>query len=221
MPTDVQPRGYSPEVKTAFDKSVLLGLVKVGAVLTEELSTATTLQASYGFGAEIALYTGKKFEFASKLGFFFWNARIEQNGSVTIMPSNVHAVYEARGRYCMLSVDHLSLGDNGVLKAENTYVQLLRPLHDNMLGLVLTRPDAPNPECPYYFNGVLFTDTRTNLKGRVHASFAADNGPFRLRKRDGLYFVECQLLRDMITSVANTPIPAAERAAETGAPKGR
>jgi hypothetical protein len=28
-----------------------------------------------------------------KLGYFFWNARIEQNGSVTLMPSNVHAVY--------------------------------------------------------------------------------------------------------------------------------
>jgi hypothetical protein len=220
MLTDAQPRGYSPAVKTAFDKSVLLGLAKVGALLTEELSTATNLQASYGYGAEIALYTGNRFEFP-KLGYFFWNARIEQNGSVTITLSNVHAVYEARGRYSILAVDHFSLGDNGVLKAENTYATVLKPLHDNMPGLVLTRADAPTPECPYYFNGILFTDTRTNLKGRVHAIFAADNGPFRLRKRDGLYFVECELLRDMILSAASTPIPAAERSAETGAPRGR
>jgi hypothetical protein len=175
MLTDAQPRGYSPAVKTAFDKSVLLGLAKVGAVLTEELSTATNLQASYGCGAEIALYTGNKFEFASKLGYFFWNARIEQNGSVTLMPSNVHAVYEARGRFCMLAVGHFSLGDNGVLKAENTYVQVLTPLHDNMSGLILTRADAPTPECPYYFNGILFTDP--------HESTRSSSCTFRRRQR--------------------------------------
>ena len=111
----------------------------------------------------------------------------------------------------MLAVDHFSLGDNGVLKAENTYVVPLPPLHDHMLGLVLTRADMPTPECPYYFNCVLFTDTRTNIQGRVHATFAADEGPFRLRKReDGLYFVECELLKHMVLSAASTPTLATE-----------
>jgi hypothetical protein len=96
--------GYSPHVGTAFQKSVLLGLVKVGALLTEELGPARNLQASYGYGAEIALYTGKRFEFVSKVGYFFWHAQIEQNGSITIMPSTIKAVYETRDEGKILRV---------------------------------------------------------------------------------------------------------------------
>jgi hypothetical protein len=154
--------GYSPQVETTLQKSLLLGLVKVGAVLTEELGPARNLQASYGYGAEIALYTGTRFEFVSKVGYFFWHVRIEQNGSITIMPTNIKAVYEARGRYCMFEVNRFISDQNSVLTMEHVYSATLTPLHDDMPELVLTRQDAPTPECFYYYNGIVITDTRSN-----------------------------------------------------------
>jgi hypothetical protein len=85
----------------------------------------------------------------------------------------------------MLAVGHFSLGDNGVLKAENTYVQVLTPLHDNMSGLILTRADAPTPECPYYFNGILFTDPHESTRSSS-CTFRRRQRPFNCVRKMGL-----------------------------------
>jgi hypothetical protein len=182
--------GYSPHVETALQKSVLLGLVKVGAMLTEELGGARNLQASYGYGAEIALYTGTRLEFVSKVGYFFWHVRIEQNGSITIMPANIKAVYEARGRYCVFEVSRFINDQNSVLTMEHVYSATSTPLHDDMPELVLTRQDAPTPQCSYYYNGIVITDTRSNrIVGPLHLVQFASKDPwlFRFRKKDDVY----------------------------------
>jgi hypothetical protein len=193
-------------VHTAFEKAVLLGLAKVGGVLVEEMTTGANLKEAYGAGAEIALFNGSKFQFVSKLGYVFWNARIELDGSVTIMPSNVIAAYEARDRYCLLQVTQLNIGVNPV-RAENTYIQAITPLHDGMSDLVLTKADEVSPVCPYYFNGVAFLDTRTNVTGTIRMSgIMSDDLCFRIRNKEGLYFFEWDrpVLEDMILFGART-----------------
>jgi hypothetical protein len=207
--TNVHRSEYGFEVKTGFEKSVLLGIAKIGAVLTEELSTAVNLQASYGYGAELALYNGNRFEFLPKIGYYFWNARIDQQGMISIMPAMVSVIYETRQRYCLLQVTHFSLQSNGVMKAENTYCWAIAPLHDELLGLIFTRENAPTWECPYYFNGIVVADTRSNRIGRVHfAGFGAHDAPFRFRKTDNLHWIEWDrnLLEKMILAM---PIDAA------------
>jgi hypothetical protein len=212
--TKADVSGYSPEVKIAFEKSVLLGLSTVGAVLTEELSTGANLRASYGSGAEIVLYTGNRFEFVSKIGYAFLNVRIELNGSITIMPSNVSVVYEARERYCLLQVTQYSLTEKG-LKAENTYLQAFTPLHDDMTQLVLTGADEVTPECSYYFNGIAFLDTRTNRSGTLQiGGISSGDLWFRVLKRgDKLYSFQWdhRMLQDMILFAASRATPAASQ----------
>ena len=200
--------GYSPQVETAFQKSVLLGLVKVGAVLIEELAGARNLQASYGYGGEIALYSGKRFEFISKVGYFFWYAQIEQDGSITIMPNTIKATYEVRGRDCVFEVSHFSSGQNGVLKLERDYVAILTPLHDNRSEPVSIR-DAPTPECAFYYNGIVIVDRRNNrIVGPLHlVNFASnDPGGFRFHKRGKLYYIQWnrERLYSMIRWAAGT-----------------
>jgi hypothetical protein len=199
--------GYSPWVATGFQKSVLLGLVKVGALLTEELGPARNLQASYGYGAEIALYTGSRFEFVSKVGYFFWLARIEQNGSITLVPTALKAVYEARGRYCILDFNRFSTGENGTLKMTHGYLAAIAPFHDDMPEL--TKWEAPTPECTYYVNGIVIMDTRSNkIVGPLHfALLAADDQEFfRFYKRDGLYYIRWN--REVLHSIIRWSVNA-------------
>jgi hypothetical protein len=177
--TNAVSGGYSDAVGTAFEKAILLGLAKVGAVLSEEMTTGANLTESYGAGAEIMLFQGNRFEFILKLGFVFWNARIELDGSITILPSNVFAAYEARERYCLLKVVQLDLRSNPIM-AENAYLQAITPLHDNMPRLVLTKADEVSLECQYYFNGIAFLDRRTNVIGTIRVSgIMSDDSCFR------------------------------------------
>jgi hypothetical protein len=61
---------YSSSARTAFQKAVLSGLLTLGSGLTDEVFRGRNLEESYGYGGEIALYTGKRFEFVSGIGFF-------------------------------------------------------------------------------------------------------------------------------------------------------
>lgn len=202
--TNAVSGGYSDAVRTAFERAILLGLAKVGAVLVEEMTTGANLKESYGAGAEIVLFQGNRFQFISKLGYVFWNARIELDGSITILPSNVFAAYEARERYCLLEVIQLDLRTNPI-KAENAYLQAITPLHDNMPALILTKADEVSPECDYYFNGIAFLDRRTNVLGTIRVSgIMSDDLCFRVKKKDGLHFFEWdrQMLEGMIRTAA-------------------
>lgn len=202
--TEARSGGYSGDVKTAYEKALLLGLTKTGAVLFEEIRTGETLQESYGYGAEMVLFDGKRFSFIPRFGYSFWNVRIELNGSVTIMPSNVIAAYEARAGYCALQVTHLGPGDNR-LNAENSYLQAITPLHNGMPGLILTKADVVNPECPYYFNGIAFFDARTSAVGTVRFSgIMSENLIFKVRRQGELFLFEWdrKALEEMILDAA-------------------
>jgi hypothetical protein len=93
----------------------------------------------------------------------------------------------------VFEISHFSRGQNGVLKMEQGYLAMLPPLHDEMPELVSTRRDAPTPECSYYFNGIIITDTRSNrIIGPLHLAQIASDDPwfFRFHKRDRLYYIQ-------------------------------
>jgi hypothetical protein len=183
------PSAYSGSVRTAFQKAILLGLVKIGSMLTNEVFTARNLEESYGFGGEMALYTGKRFEFVSDIGYFFWFVRIEQNGSFTLSAGPIKALYKARERHCVLQVDRFSKAVDGK-PAFVSYLAAITPFHYGFEEL-----DVPNrrltQECSYYFNGIVIQDTRSNqIIGPLHlAEFASDiPGSFRfLKMEDDVY----------------------------------
>jgi hypothetical protein len=69
-PSGKRPGRYTSSVRTAFQKAILSGLLTLGSVLADEVFRGRNLQESYGYGGEIAVYTGKQFEFVSGIGFF-------------------------------------------------------------------------------------------------------------------------------------------------------
>jgi hypothetical protein len=185
------PGQYTGSVRTAFQKAILLGLVKLGSVLTDEVFTGRNLQESYGCGGEIALYTGRRFEFVSGIGYFFWYVRIEQNGSFTLSSwQPIKALYEARDRHCVLQVDRFSnaVDSKSII---TPYIAAITPFHYAFQNLGLPNPTLLTPECSYYFNGIVIHDTRTNqIIGPLKlAQFASDiPGSFRVLKiEDDVY----------------------------------
>jgi hypothetical protein len=170
--------GYYPHVETAFQKAALLGLVKLGAVLSEERVGARNLQASYGYGAEIALYTGNRFEFVSKVGYFLWFARIEKNESIEITPAKSKVIYEARGRHCVFYWEHFDIGGNGIMNVTRSDCAVLTPpldismqnANESSCDLYGNKWTTPTTECTYYFHCILTIDTRINESSRSNES---------------------------------------------------
>jgi hypothetical protein len=73
-------------------------------VLAHEILVGDNLASGYGGGAELALFTGSRFEFVPKIGYLFFYVRLELNGSVSFAQAGVMAAYENRGRYALQSV---------------------------------------------------------------------------------------------------------------------
>jgi hypothetical protein len=173
--------GYSPAVQTAYDKAVLLGITKIGNVLAHEVISGDNLALGYGGGAEIALFTGDRFEFVPKIGYLFFHVRLELNGSVSFAQAGVMASYENRGRYALLTVMQSRHVERGMLKVENAYCAALTPIHDdndvdilksrlvpNERGWALTDPSniaggPPDMVCPYYFFGFSILDVKSGV----------------------------------------------------------
>src|SRR5262245_59668702 len=69
MLTDAQSGGYSTAVRVAQDKATLFGITKAGAILFEELVSGGTLENSYGYAAELALFNGREFQFVQGIAY--------------------------------------------------------------------------------------------------------------------------------------------------------
>jgi hypothetical protein len=135
--------------------------MKVGNVLANEIISGDNLATGYGYGAELALFTGNRFEFVPKIGYLLWHVRLETNGSVSLAQASIMAVYENKGRYALLNVMQSRHAGPGVINVENTYLAGLTPLHDDMGGLGLERGDEPDLICPYYFFCFSILDVKT------------------------------------------------------------
>ena len=68
-------------------------------MLLDEIMSGDNLALGYGYGAELALFNGTRFEFIPKIGYMFWNVRQELDGSMSLAQANIMAVYENKGRY--------------------------------------------------------------------------------------------------------------------------
>jgi hypothetical protein len=169
--TDYDRAGKSMSVVTAYDKATLRGINIVGRVLSDELVSGHNLITGYGYGAEIALHTGTRFTFVSKIGYTFWNIRLNNNGIMLLQPSGVIGVYENKGRYALLNIIQCRSDENGIM-ADNSYLAGLTPLHDNM-GLILSRGDEPDMICDFYFIGLAGQDTRTGRMAMLRVSCCA------------------------------------------------
>jgi hypothetical protein len=185
-----------------------LGLARVGAVLFEEIASGENLAAGYGYGAEIALFTGSKFEMVPKLGYVFLHVNVGKDGTITFQPASIFAVYESRGRYSLMSITRLTPG-SGVLNATDTYVAAITPLHDDMAELNSAVTGRPNPVCPYYFNGLTFFDTRANISGQIRATSDHDPSFFQVTERNGRVHFEWNkkelemMINHAVTAAAN------------------
>jgi hypothetical protein len=186
--TDAQSAGYSTAVRVAQDKATLMGIAKVGAVLADELLRGGTLQHSYGYGAELALFNGREFQFVPGLAYWFCAVRIELDGSITYMPANIVAAYEPRGRFCAMEVTRLAMGDDR-LNATDTYLAAISPPHDSLFDVQQNelRRVVDLSQVQFYFIGLAFFDTRTNASGTIRASAqkSDDDFFFRVHKQDG------------------------------------
>jgi hypothetical protein len=214
--TNVSYGGYSPDVQAAYDKAILLGIAKVGKVLADEILDGQNLLASYGYGAELALFTGVRFEFVPKLSYILWEVTLEPDGSISDPALHTRmATYENKSKYALLSVIQTD-GSKSSAKAENTYVALLTPLHDDMPHLtpepIRSRLASGSSTAPwemgypqgyeaditskYYF---VYIRVHERLTGAAHAvcfSFMAsdDLKLFRVTKRgDGQFYFELNM----------------------------
>jgi hypothetical protein len=178
--------GYSPAIQSAYEKACLLGITKIGNVLVEEIISDANLALGYGYGAELALFNGIRFEFIPKIGFMFWNVRLEVNGSVSLAQANIMAVYENKGRYALLNIMQSHTPELGSLVVDNSFVAGLTPLHDDMPGLTYRPEEAPDMLCPYYYMCFSILDVQTGGQRRVNGACKMTDGftLLRVEKRD-------------------------------------
>ncbi|WP_428488335.1 hypothetical protein [Rhodopila sp.] len=162
--------GFSETVANAYERATLRGINIVGRVLSDELVSGHNLITGYGYGAEIALFTGTRFAFVPKIGYTFWNIRLDQNGLISLQSPSKICIYEDKGRYSLLEI----------IDSGNRYLAGLTPLHDNM-GLILTEDDEPDMICPFYFIGIAAQDTRTGQMAMLRLGcMARDLSLFRI-----------------------------------------
>jgi hypothetical protein len=209
--TNARSGGYRAGVNTAFEKAILLGLAKVGGILTEELRAATNLKEYYGYGGEIALFNGRRFQFISQVGYVFWNALIDLDGSIKITRPTIIAAYEAKSRYCLFQVTHLDVAYPTPIaincpRATNIYLHAIGPMHDNLSGLKVTSSDMISDESiKYYFNAIAVRDLRSNKTFTLKStSIMEETSAFRVFRRDGLRIFEWHrpTLEEMILTAA-------------------
>ena len=157
----------------------MLGITKIGTVLARENLAGDNLALGYGGGAELALFTGTRFEFVPKIGYLFFNVRLELNGYVSFAQAGMMAAYENRGRYALFSVIQARHAERGLLNVENVYCAGLTSMHDdtpvlsanlvaNEQGWALADPSniiggPPDLVCPYYFFGFSILDVRSGV----------------------------------------------------------
>jgi hypothetical protein len=179
--------GYSDGVQNAYEKSCLLGICKIGNVLLDEIMSGDNLSLGYGYGAELVLFNGTRFEFIPKIGYMFWNVRQQLDGSMTLLPANIMAVYENKGRYALLNVIQSHFPEKGSMIVDNSYVAVLTPLHDDMAGQISCQPDdAPDILCPYYYWCFSVVDAPTQVRSLIRGAVKMDEGftLFGVRKGD-------------------------------------
>ncbi|MGC1562453.1 MAG: hypothetical protein WA820_21730, partial [Bradyrhizobium sp.] len=155
--TEPKVRVRGTPIATAYEGAVLLAVLKTGRVLSDELLTSQNLEIGYGFGAEAALFSGRKFQFVRKIGYLFCNIVIEKSGLITLRPANRAVIYEAKGKFAVSSFiqfDH----DTVQLRSAKRYLALLPALHD---AEVSAHVDEPDFLCPYYFCGFVVLDARS------------------------------------------------------------
>jgi hypothetical protein len=195
MLTNAHSHGYSSNVVVAHDKATLLGITNAGKVLLEEMTSGGTLENSYGYGAELALFNGREFQFVRGIAYTFWNVRIEIDGSIRFLPANVFAAYESHDRYCVMQVSHLGVADSR-LKVTNTYSAAISPPHEPLINFQVgeLRKEIDLSEVHTYFNGIAFFDARTGINGKISVSNinsqSTNDWFFRIRRQDGTFHFE-------------------------------
>jgi hypothetical protein len=181
-----EPRIRGTPTRTAYESAAIAAVLKVGRVLSDELLSSQNLAVGYGFGAEVALFTGRKFRFVPKIGYFFWNIQVDLDGSVTLRPANRAVIYQDKGEYALVNV--LQLQESVVQwRTERRFLLILAPLHDDLLNLRLQRSDEPDILCPYYFLGFVVHDFRTGNRTRANLATDSHSSLFKIVKRDGGY----------------------------------
>jgi hypothetical protein len=200
--------GYSDGVENAYEKACLLGISKIGNVLVDEIMTGKNLAHGYGYGAELALFNGLRFEFIPKIGFMFWNVRQELDGSMSFAQANIMAVYENKGRYAFLNVIQSHFPESGSMIVDNSYLSVLTPLHDDMVGHIsYKREDAPDIICPYYFMCFSVLDVSNQVHRLIKGSckMTDDFKLFGVRRGEGQKFyiwVNWRELEELVKNAA-------------------
>jgi hypothetical protein len=207
--TGADMRGHSDSVALAWDKAVLVGLTKIGGLVTEELSSGKNLEAAYGYGGEMIILTSAGFRAVEKFMLTFWNVRIEDDGTINYLPSNVVAVYQNMGRYTAVQVTHLAFADQR-LTARDTYVMAITPIHDPMDSLNVKAIGRLELSAPYYFMAFSVVDMKSGKTGLF--KMTAQSGPgsvLRHIKRDGIDYLEMdrKMIEQYIANMFNVGMP--------------
>lgn len=182
---------------------MLLAVLKTGRVLSDELLTSQNLEIGYGFGAEAALFSGRKFQFVRKIGYLFCNIVIEKSGLITLRPANRAVIYEAKGKFAVSSFiqfDH----DTVQLRSAKRYLALLPALHD---AEVSAHVDEPDFLCPYYFCGFVVLDARSGNRARANVVIDDQSSLFKVIKIDRGYQFEWDW--KSISDIAHSALPNA------------
>lgn len=207
MLTNADNAGLSPNIQTALDSAIYIGSCNVGKLFFEELSSAENLKHHYGYGAEMVLWDGSRFFYNEKLTFIFWNILIDPKNNLHIVPANVCAAYKNFGAFSAIQVTHLEPKKNGTpgLQAENTYIQIVTPIYDNMNGFDPRSVGRIPFESGLCYSGLLLQNPTKNLSSKFSIVSECSNEieSFTWFKDDMLYLNLKQLKERLPPNLLN------------------
>jgi hypothetical protein len=175
---------------TPIEFAKFISVTKAIKILTEELSTAETLQNNYGYGLEIAIWNGEAFEFVPSLTFSFYNAVVGPGDRNQIQSVFVR-IYKHYERFSALETmyTHDTVGPDGSI-GPHAYIELVTPLHDECSDIKFDKlPLDPNAQ--YYCFAIAFKDYDSKVAGIFNLTvepslvdLQGDSKKFRLVLRD-------------------------------------
>jgi len=185
-----------------------VSITKANRVVTEDMTTATSLSRHYGYAIEVAQWTGSSFEFNNKFTSIFMSISFLPDGRLATKPEAVR-IYERQKLFALIEQynfdDHL-LPD--ATKGTGVFVELISPVH--LIGENPPwTPDLLDPVSPIYVFNLHVRNLSNGKSGFCHLTLGPDKVRFSGDKRKfNVEIADATLIQD-IRSAFDAPSPAA------------
>lgn len=112
---------------TAVEQAGYEGICNIGKLLSEEVSRGRNLEADYGFGGEVLVWSGTRFRYVADVAYTFWDITVDGQQFVSVSLAKIIVRYRTYDRFSVMQTTHVGETGNGLV-ADKTFLQAVLPI---------------------------------------------------------------------------------------------